>query len=258
MAKWVYGVDSSFDQLTIEEARLLKLAGVQVFAQCLWTGAEQPATRIVSLRNAINAGIPKVIGYISVATGHDGAWHVNEGRIGVPDDIWTTLVKVPVDVELTGLTMATHVVPALNAVIGLGKTKDIYTSYGLWTSIMGNAIRPAGTGLWNAIWDANPDFDFPSLRYGGWQDNEVWGEQWSGGTNVEGQFVDRNQFRAEALGIAEPVAPPVTPIPIPPLPPSDTAWLSATSSAAQLALLFANRQRPNAALKQTIDYLMGN
>lgn len=215
MAHWVFGLDSSYDVLTPTKARRLKNSGVQVYAQALWTGREQPASRIISLRNALDAGIPKLIGYISVSNnGRDGAWHVDQARAGVPDDIWNALVKVPVDVELAGLTLNTHVIPALNRVAALGKPKDVYTNYNTWVSILGNPRRPDGVGLWNAFWDGASDFDFPRLRFGGWQDGEVWGEQWSGGTNVEGQFADRNQFRSSALGIAH--QPPSTPTPIPP------------------------------------------
>ncbi|KKM39541.1 hypothetical protein LCGC14_1564320 [marine sediment metagenome] len=130
MSHWVYGVDSSFDELTLAEARKLVVAGVQVYAQCLWTGREQPASRISSLRNAMLAGIPKLVGYISVSNnGQDGAWHVNQARAGVPDDIWRALAKVPADVEIPGLTMQTHVVPGLNRVVALGKPRDIYTDW---------------------------------------------------------------------------------------------------------------------------------
>lgn len=215
MSHWIYAVDGSYDELTPAEAARLKAAGVQAYVQCLWTGREQPATRVVSLRNALNAGL-KIIGYISVAPGHDGGWHVAQALTGVPADIMAALVKVPIDVELEGLTFAIHVAPALNAVAALGKPRDIYTSYNCWVNILGNPVRPAGTGLWNALWDQNPDFDFPSLRFGGWQDSEVWGEQWSGGTYVEGQNVDRNQFRSEAIGIAHPT-PPTTEQPVPPV-----------------------------------------
>ena len=252
---WVYGVDSSFDELTLDEARRLKDGGVQVYAQCLWTGTEQPEKRVVSLRNAMLAGIPELIGYISVANnGQDGAWHVNMGRSGLPDDIWAALTKVPIDVELARLTMSTHVIPALPRIADFGKDKDIYTSYHAWVDLMGNPMRPAGTGLWNAIWDEHPDFDFPYFRYGGWRDEDVWGEQWSGGTNVEGQFADRNQFRASALGIAEPVPEPNTPVPVPP--PSDKQWLTAAQFAAVLTLLFTTRQRPDADLRDKIKYLI--
>ncbi len=216
MSHWVFGVDSSYDELTLAEARRLKDAGVQVYAQALWTGREQPGPRIISLRNAMTAGIPKLVGYISVSNnGRDGAWHVDQGHAGVPDDIWRALDKVPVDVELPGLRFGTHVVSALDAVASYGKPKDIYTNWNTWVGVLDNPIRPAGTGLWNAYWDGAPDFDFPRLRFGGWQDDEVWGEQWSGGTNVEGQFADRNQFRSSAFGIVHD-APPTTPVPQPP------------------------------------------
>lgn len=217
MSHWVYGVDSSFDELTPAEAHRLKVNGIEVYAQCLWTGREQPGPRVTSLRNALTAGIPKLIGYISVSNnGQGGAWHINQGRAGVPDDIWNALVKVPVDVELAGLTLQTHVVPALDRVVWLGKPRDIYTNWDTWVNVLGNPLRPAGVGLWNAFWDDEEDVDYPSLRFGGWQDAEVWGEQWSGGMHIQGQFADRNQFRAEALGIV-PVPPP-TPVPTPPTP----------------------------------------
>ncbi len=228
MSHWVYGVDSSYDELSLAEARKLVAAGVQVYAQCLWTGREQPRSRITSLRNAMRTGIPKLVGYISVSNnGRDGAWHVDQGRADVPDDIWRALDKVPVDVELPGLTMQTHVVPALDRVAALGKPKDIYTNWNTWVNVLGNPTRPPGTGLWNAFWDGAPDFDYPSLRFGGWRDDEVWGEQWSGGVNVEGQFADRNQFRSAAFGIAHQI--PSTPEPTPP-----TATLQ-TLRTAQLA-----------------------
>jgi hypothetical protein len=215
MSHWIYGVDSSFDELTLAEARRLKANGIEVYAQCLWTGLEQPGPRVTSLRHAKEAGISKLIGYISVSNnGQDGAWHINQGRSGVPDDIWNALVKVPVDVELPGLTMQEHVVPALDRAVWLGKPRDIYANWNTWVNVLGNPRRPNGTGLWNAFWDDALDFDFPSLRFGGWQDDEVWGEQWSGGTNVHGQFADRNQFRSSALGISH--QPPATSTPTPP------------------------------------------
>ena len=255
MSHWVYGVDGSFDELSLDEAHRLKAAGVQVYAQCLWTGREQPANRIINLRSAMLAGIPKLLGYISVsANGQDGTWHVNQGRAGVPDDIWAALVKVPVDVELPGLTFVEHVVPAVNRIAILGKHRDVYCNYNTWVSVLGNPMRPAGTGLWNALWDENPDFDFPALRYGGWQDSEVWGEQWNGGTNVEGFNADRDQFRAEALGIAEPVPEPNTPIPVPSA--TTAQWLIAAQLAATLTLLFTTKQRPSDDLRAQIKYLI--
>jgi hypothetical protein len=220
--EWVFGVDASFDELTLEEAHRLKAAGVQVYAQCLWTGAEQPASRVISLRNAWLAGLT-LVGYISVSSGRVGWAHVNAGRSGVPQDLWDALVKVPIDVELEGLSFDSDVVAALNAVAELGKPRDVYTSFNAWVNLLGNPTRPIGVGLWNAFWDGDPDVDFPRLPYGGWLNEEVWGEQWSGGTHVEGQFVDRNTFRAAAFGLVPPAPepPPPEPEPAPEPPPPE-------------------------------------
>jgi len=197
---WVFGVDASFDELTLDEARRLRAAGVRAFAQCLWTGAVRPEPRIRSLLNAQEAGLA-LIGYISVSPSRPGREHVDIGRGGVPDDLWAALVKTPIDVELEGLHYGRHVLEALDRAAELGKPRDVYTAFFAWHGFLGNPTRPAGVGLWNAFWDQHPDLDFPSLRFGGWQDDEVWGEQWSGGVLLEGQLVDRNQFRAAALGI---------------------------------------------------------
>ena len=212
---WVYGIDSSFDELTPLEAKRLKASGVEVFAACLWTGVVAPLVRIKSLQAAQAAGLA-TIGYISVSYGHSGTWHVDHARDGIPPDVWSKLVRVPIDVELEGLTMQEHIIPALVRVAELAKPRDIYTNYHTWVDILGNPAALPNTGLWNAIWDEHPDFDFPRFRYGGWQDSQVWGEQWSGGTNVMSQFVDRNQFRADALGIHAPAVPPATIVPVSP------------------------------------------
>ena len=256
MPAWVYGIDSSYDELTLDEARTLKVAGVQVFAQCLWTGIEAPGARLRSLMHAQDAGLA-TIGYISVSNnGRAGVWHVDSARMGIPDVVWNRLVKVPVDVELTHLSFDTHVKSALDRVAALGKPCDVYTSYHAWVDLLGNPPRPMGVGLWNAIWDLHPDFDFPTLRYGGWQDNEVWGEQWSGGTQVHGQFADRNQFRADAVGIVTAPSTPVpTPPPTPPVP-TDDQWLRAADIAATLTRSFARRAPPSNTLKQQVRFLV--
>ena len=150
MPEWGFGIDTSYAQVSLEKARELKLYGVLFAAQCLWTGAEQPATRVINLRNYHNAGIA-IVGYISVASHHPGEWHVDQGRAGVPDDLWTALRKVPIDVELTGLDYATHVVRAWDRAAALGKPQDCYTSYHAWPDLLGNPDRrpennPRATG----------------------------------------------------------------------------------------------------------------
>lgn len=198
-AGWVYGVDASYDHLSLGEARLLRRAGVKVFVQCLWTGLEQPPNRTLNLRNALLGGIPVLAGYISIsANGQPGSWHVIHGRAGLPNDLWERLSRVPVDVELPGLTFA-GVADALEEVSALGKPKDVYTNFNTWASILHNPDRPDGVGLWNAYWDGDPDVDFSRLPFGSWSPDEVWGEQWSGGAHVEGVYIDRNTFRAAAF-----------------------------------------------------------
>jgi hypothetical protein len=215
---WVFGVDSSYDPLTEEEAQQLKDAGVSVYVQALsalpGTGLEQPANRVISLRNAWSVGL-SIAGYSLLGRlPRTPKSYMDFARGGVPDDLWQALLFNAVDVETGGIGVD-QVASALARVSELlpGKPPVVYTSYNMWSNVMGDPKRPDGAFLWNAVWDANPNFTFPTLRYGGWQDDEVLGEQWSGGTNLLGQQVDRDQFRAEALGIIIPAS---TPDPVPP------------------------------------------
>lgn len=207
---WVYGVDCSFDPLSESEAQALKGAGVQVFAQCLWTGNQQPEPRVTNLRVASWAGFV-LIGYISISTGRPGWQHVDAARQGVPEDIWNQLVKAPIDVELEGLTHA-DVISAHDRISSYGKSWDVYTNYNTWVNVLGNPTRRQGTGLWNAYWNEHPDFNFPSLPFGGFNPlTEVWGEQWSGGVTLPGgQFADRNQFRIDLLKPTTTLPPPTS------------------------------------------------
>lgn len=191
----MYGVDLSYDDLTPAEAIGLREAGVEVVAQCLWTGVEQPRPRVSNLRSAIAAGLT-VMGYISVSSGRGGAEHAEAGRAGVPDDIWDQLVHVVTDVELPGISNET-IRDCVERLVELGKPRAIYTSYGHWTGNQQNTTEFADCLLWNALWDGLPDIDFASLPYGGWSYEKLLGEQWSGGTYVRGVFVDRNTFIRE-------------------------------------------------------------
>lgn len=187
-------VDASFDELTLSEAECLKAQSWPVYWQCLWTGVEQPPACNLSLRTAEQAGL-LLAGYISLTNCWAGIWHVDMGRLGVPDDLWDKLDFVAVDVELPGIRLH-EILQAINELEALGKKVTLYTSYNAWMNyvIPGNsdAVARRGIPLCNALWDKNPDFDFPTLRYGGWRDEQVFMEQWSSGTHVCGQFVDRN------------------------------------------------------------------
>lgn len=201
-------VDSSYDRLTEREAKCLRGSDCLFFIQCLLalpsTGPEQPGYRVESLRNAQCQGL-RTGAYIAIGSDLRGAEYVDMARRGVPDDIWDALEFVAVDVEVPGI-IEDQIWGALGRLRELNTDWDdswglisqagIYTTYNAWM----NYVRPsnpksfsnAGVWLWNALWDGDPDVDFTGLPFGGWHPSQVLMEQWSGGTNVCGQFVDRN------------------------------------------------------------------
>ena len=198
-----FAVDASYSVATAGRIGYLKDQGVELFIQCLWTGAEQPSPRVTNLRMARDMGLP-IAGYISLNARSLGAWHMNNGRTGVPDDLWRALAFVAVDVELPDIK-AEQVLSAVDWVHDHGKRAIIYTSWNAWVNLTvpSNSSLLKHVPLWNAYWDGDPDVDFPSLRYGGWRDEDVWIEQWSGGVDME-MFVDRNTFVKEKLLMPQP------------------------------------------------------
>jgi hypothetical protein len=162
----------------------------------LWSGSQQPRPRVTSLRVAAEEDL-LTGAYISLNKDNPGRYHIDQGRAGVPDEIWDRLDFVAVDVELPGIRVE-QVLGAIMRLETLGKEGKVtlYTSYNAWTNyvIPGNStlVSARGIPLNNALWDKNPDFDFPTLPFGGWTPEQVFSEQWSGGTHICGQFVDRN------------------------------------------------------------------
>lgn len=209
---FVFAVDSSYDLLTEAEAYQLKEEGVGLYIQALtafpYSGLHQPANRVVSLRNAHSAGLA-IAAYALVGDlGYDGRSSMDFARAGVPDDLWDSLLFVAVDIETSGYS-SYEVGQALIRLDELGKPPVIYTNCGTWYDKLGNPPKPPGALLWHAYWDDRPDFDFGNRPFwcqdfGGFQPGEVIGEQWSGGTLVAGQSVDRNIFRYEILPQPEP------------------------------------------------------
>lgn len=197
------GIDCSYDTLTEQEADDLWNAGIRVFQQCLWTGAEQPPPRVINLRVAQQRGFT-LLGYSSITPSHPGSWHMQMGRSGVPDDLWEQMVKIPVDVELPGLTID-MVKDALAQQEIMGKPRDIYTSYNVWVNMMGNPAHPEGTGLQDANWNGQADLVM-QRPYGGW--TSIWGHQYRGGSYINGQYADSNVFDLEPV---QPVPQPVQP-----------------------------------------------
>lgn len=261
MSNWVYAVDMSFDSLSLDEANLLKLAGVKVIVQCLWTAAQQPPSRVENLRVAQQAGFTEpgyaIGGYASINSSQAGDWHMEQAISGVPQDLLQNLVKIVVDVELQGIKVA-DIRKAVNYIHGIGKPRDLYTSYNVWMNYLDvrNPQEFSDCGLWNAFWDNHPDFDFPTLLFGDWQPHQVWGEQWSGGTNVQGVFVDRNQFRDNAWGLSVPDAPTA---PAPPPEPTDAQLLSSEVVWGQIVTEFAkgNPFLTGTDLRAKAKYLLG-
>ncbi len=204
----------SYDTLTTEEATCLKDGGTRLIVQAGWTGREQPGPRVENLRTAVNAGLEIAL-YISVNGAGNGADHVTKGLASIPNDLRDVLKFVAVDVELPGIP-ATQIWQAIRELQRQSFHVLIYTSYNAWTTMVvprnPTGFAKAGIPLWNAYWDGVGDIDFPSLRFGGWADDQVALEQWSGGTNVCGQFVDRNTIgnSDELYGIV-PVPPPNEP-----------------------------------------------
>jgi len=200
MSETLSGVDISYGSLTEDRARKLRdTYGVKVVAQCLWSGSDQPAPRVTNLRTAMNAGLI-VAGYISVTGSHNGVWHVEQGRAGVPDDIWTALALVPIDVELDGIPNGI-IREAVDETARLGKRRAIYTSFNAWTSKQGNPLNfAADCLLWYALWDEEPEIEWPGrYPFGGWTLDKVLGKQSMGGHNLEGIDVDTDTFVKDLL-----------------------------------------------------------
>jgi hypothetical protein len=202
---WIPGVDGSYTRLTPEAAADLRAAGELVWWQCLWTGAEQPETRVDNLRIAVAAGLIP-LGYISVTGSGDGIWHVQQGRAGVPDDLWAALLLVPVDVELPNIPAETvrGAVNLLASPVYGAKRRAIYTSYHAWVDLMGNPTTFTDCLLVNALWDQDPDIDFAGLPYGGWTLDQLVGEQFNGGTEIAGVYVDLDMFNRKLLEVPMP------------------------------------------------------
>lgn len=195
------GLDASFTYLSPDKAIELRNAGYEVWAQCLWTGIVQPPNRVINLRNAINAGIIPV-GYISLNGDSPGLYHVSMGRSGVPDDIWSMLVLVSIDVELPGIQNS-EIRHAVDETVRLNKRRSIYCSWYSWYGYHSDSHDFTDCLLWNANWRGVPPTKqgeyFSQLSFGGWQPDQVIGEQWSGGTNIHGVYVDQDMFVKEML-----------------------------------------------------------
>ena len=188
------GLDTSYDDVSLADARRVREAGFEVAWQCLWTGAEQPPHRVTNLRNYQQAGMI-LLGYGSLPTNATvGGRHVEMSRGGVPDDLWAAMCRAVVDVELPGITR-TAIRQMLEGFVAFGKPlRTIYTSLDAWKNKLGNPMEFAHCDLINAWWDEDEDRDFDGHRYGPWAPDQVIAEQWSGGKDVLGIYADKDAF----------------------------------------------------------------
>jgi len=127
------------------------------------------------------------------------------GRSGIPEDLWAAMCRVPIDIELPGIKEVA-VREAIEAAYTAGKMRTIYTSYNAWANYLGNPASFTDCDLINAFWDGDPtDKDFLNYPYGGWNPDQVIGEQYTGGTNVQGVYADQDVYfitRERLLGQA--------------------------------------------------------
>jgi len=79
----------------------------------------------------------------------------------------------------------------------------IYTAYWWWVGHFGNNQAFGHTWLWNALYDFDEDFDFPSLSYGGWALERVAMEQYRGTHTLEGAVIDANVVAPAFLRLIE-------------------------------------------------------
>lgn len=200
-ADWTPGVDASYDELTPPKAAALRAAGVAVWWQDLWTGGERPQHAVSNLTVARDAGM--IIAAYGCVTSHNpGWWNAEKTREGVPDDLWAQLVVVPCDVELPGIPNAS-IRDFVERLATYGKRRAVYTSWNAWVHNQGDAIDFTDCLLCNAAWDGNPDVDFAALPFGGWTVDHVLLEQYTGGEEVEGVFVDSDVWNARLLAALE-------------------------------------------------------
>ncbi len=194
---WCWGIDSSYDTLTHAkvDALLADGEGIKVFAQCLWTGAGQPGPAQDNIRLAASRGL-WVLGYISLAPGHPGNWHVAQALAVTAPDVVALLSLLPIDFELQGVTLDDILagLQRLHATPGLEQIPPvIYTNYNSWVAYLNNPNWPSGIGRWDAGWDGNP-FN-ATLMYGNMPPELLMGMQYTGGEDVDGQFADRDLFK---------------------------------------------------------------
>jgi len=204
----ILGFDNSFDYLTEAEHDCLAAGGYRIHMQCGYTGIARPLARVPNLTLVRDKGVMTNVLYISLpqnAQPGTGAYHMEQGLAGIPDDILASIQMVAVDVELPGITAAA-IRESLEYLKNRGWVNTpggparlgIYTSLNAWNNyVVFDAMNTptSFTDVWllNAFWDWAQDRDFERFPYGGWAPWQVICEQYTGGDIPEcGQTLDRD------------------------------------------------------------------
>ena len=130
----------------------------------------------------------------------NGAGYVDWARQRIGNTRWGKLALVALDVEVAlGTDPIVRLLSAVTAVEQGRQTPAISTSYSTWRQYVNNTSQFNHLLLWNALWDAESDIDFSRLPFGGWMVDKLFGEQYSGGTDYDGQKVDLDIFDLSKL-----------------------------------------------------------
>lgn len=223
-------VDSQ-DHITTDEAKALKAEGAEILIQGItyWSPCREPAkvnsNANTSLRNAQAVEL-RTAAYILVDPHSTGREAVDRAKAAVSPEVWDALEFVAVDFEVPAECYPAFRIPvetiyqATDYLRELGKCVTwtdgvckavLYTSCGEWHSRLfpSNPLKPSNTVLWNASWDGNPDIDYARCQFGSFRTDEVYIEQWSGGTVIGGVHVDQNTLVVFEPPVPQP--PPITP-----------------------------------------------
>ena len=204
-AELVLGVDLSFSRADQQWWEDRYDDGVRIGAQALWTGLQTPAPACDNLQDMRAAGVAPV-GYLSLSDAYYGAVNVDKGYAACPD-MWAAYLFVVIDIEMPLTNPQAQIEEAIARVRALGQTPVIYTSWGAWSRYVGSWTPDVP--LWNALWDNDPDVDYPGLPFGF---TVLVGEQYRGGGDWRGVNVDLDVFDKRLL--QQPPLPSPVPTPV--------------------------------------------
>lgn len=230
-AGYSFAVDSQ-DHITTDEAKVLKAEGVEMVIMGLtyWSPCSQPSkvnpNANTSLQN-LQAVEMRTAGYLLVDPHTSPRESIEKAKRAVAPEVWDKMEWVAVDFEIPAECYPFYRVPVETVYETLRLLRDeygkcvawpdgdcksvLYTSCGEWHSrlLPSNPLKPSRTVLWNASWDGNADIDYSRCQFGGFREDEVLIEQWSGATTIGSVNVDRNTL--VTFERPEPKPPVITP-----------------------------------------------